>query len=102
MGMQKENNGTRARQAGNRWSLAVGLFYCCGTDFEFYLFIFFKIPPTLGSVKSSIPHNIWRFYFLGNFIFPKFRVDLGPSYLPFGFLFHAKMRSLKIPQVLLV
>jgi hypothetical protein len=37
---------------------------------------FFKCPPTLGSVKSSIPHKVWRFYFFGNFIFPKFRVDL--------------------------
>jgi hypothetical protein len=37
---------------------------------------FFKLPPTLGSVKSSIPHNVWRFYFFGNFIFPKFIVDM--------------------------
>jgi hypothetical protein len=37
---------------------------------------FFKLPPTLGSVKSSIPHKVWRFYFLGNFIFSKFRIDL--------------------------
>jgi hypothetical protein len=24
---------------------------------------FFKLPPSLGSVKSSIPHSVWRFYF---------------------------------------
>jgi hypothetical protein len=24
---------------------------------------FFKLPPSLGSVKSSIPHRIWGFYF---------------------------------------
>jgi hypothetical protein len=24
---------------------------------------FFKLPPSYGSVKSSIPHRIWRFYF---------------------------------------
>jgi hypothetical protein len=24
---------------------------------------FFKLPPTLGSVKSSISHIVWRFYF---------------------------------------
>jgi hypothetical protein len=24
---------------------------------------FFKLPPTLGSVKSSIPHRVWRLYF---------------------------------------
>jgi hypothetical protein len=37
---------------------------------------FFKLPPTLGSVKSSISHRVWRFYFFCNFIFPKFRVHL--------------------------
>jgi hypothetical protein len=26
---------------------------------------FFKLPPTLGSVKSSIPHKVWRFSFFG-------------------------------------
>jgi hypothetical protein len=30
---------------------------------------FFKLPPTLGSVKSSIRHRIWRFYFI-LFYFP--------------------------------
>jgi hypothetical protein len=39
---------------------------------------FFKLPPSLGSVKSSIPHRVWRFSF------------------------HGKLKSLKIPQVLLV
>jgi hypothetical protein len=24
---------------------------------------FFKLPSTLGSIKSSIPHRVWRFYF---------------------------------------
>jgi hypothetical protein len=37
---------------------------------------FFKLPPTLGSVKSSIPHKVWRFYFFWNFTFAKFRVHL--------------------------
>jgi hypothetical protein len=24
---------------------------------------FFKLPPSLGSIKSSILHRVWRFYF---------------------------------------
>jgi hypothetical protein len=31
---------------------------------------------TLGSVKSSIPHEDWRFTFFGILFFPKFRVHL--------------------------
>jgi hypothetical protein len=27
---------------------------------------FLKLAPTLGSVKSSIPHGAWRFHFLQN------------------------------------
>jgi hypothetical protein len=38
---------------------------------------FFKLPPSLGSVKSSIHHRVWGFYFILNFIFPKFRLDMG-------------------------
>jgi hypothetical protein len=37
---------------------------------------FLKHAPTLGSVKSSICHGDWRFYFFSNFIFPKFGVHL--------------------------
>jgi hypothetical protein len=37
---------------------------------------FFKLPPTLGSMKSSIPHKVWIFYFFWNFIFSKFIVHL--------------------------
>jgi hypothetical protein len=33
-------------------------------------------PPTLGSVKCSIPHGDWRFHFFSNLIFPKFIVHL--------------------------
>jgi hypothetical protein len=63
---------------------------------------FFKLPPTLGSVKSSIPHNVWRFYFFWNFIFPKFRVYLDLQIYHLDFLIHGKLRSPKILQVLLV
>jgi hypothetical protein len=27
-----------------------------------------KLAPTLGSVKSSIPHGAWRFHFFSNFL----------------------------------
>jgi hypothetical protein len=37
---------------------------------------FLKLAPTLGSVESSIPHGLWRFYFFSNFVFAKFRVHL--------------------------
>jgi hypothetical protein len=37
---------------------------------------FLKLAPILGSVKCSIFHGDWRFYFFSNFIFPKFRVHL--------------------------
>jgi hypothetical protein len=33
-----------------------------------------KFAPTLGSVKSSIPHGTWRFYFFPNIIFAKIRL----------------------------
>jgi hypothetical protein len=49
---------------------------------------FFKLPPSLVSVKSSIPHWVWRFFFFFNFIFPKFRVhmDLHIYHLDFCFM----------------
>jgi hypothetical protein len=34
-----------------------------------------KLAPTLGSVKSSIPHGDWRFHFFPRF-FPKFRIHM--------------------------
>jgi hypothetical protein len=37
---------------------------------------FLKLAPTLGSIKSSIAHEVWRFHFFPNFIFAKFRVYL--------------------------
>jgi hypothetical protein len=37
---------------------------------------FLKLAPTLGSVKSSIPHGAWRFHFFSNFIFAKIRRHL--------------------------
>jgi hypothetical protein len=37
---------------------------------------FLKLAPTLGSVKSSIPHGDWRFNFFSNFFSSKFRVQL--------------------------
>jgi hypothetical protein len=30
---------------------------------------FLKLAPTLGSVESSIPHGLWRFYFFQIFFF---------------------------------
>jgi hypothetical protein len=38
--------------------------------------IFSSFPPTLGSVKSSIPRRVWRFHFFPSFIFAKFRLHL--------------------------
>jgi hypothetical protein len=35
-----------------------------------------NLAPTLGKVKSSIPHGAWRFHFFPNFIFSKFRIYL--------------------------
>jgi hypothetical protein len=29
--------------------------------------IFWNLPPTLGSIQSSIPHGAWRFHFFSNF-----------------------------------
>jgi hypothetical protein len=52
-----------------KWALAFGRM---GAGYNH----FFKLPPTLGSIKSSIPHRVWRFYFFFKIIFPKFRVDL--------------------------
>jgi hypothetical protein len=63
---------------------------------------FLKHAPTLGSVKSSICHEDWRFHFLSNFIFPKFRVHLDYHIYYWDFCFTKKLRSLKIPQDLLV
>ena len=37
---------------------------------------FFKLPPTFGSIKSSILHRIWRFHFFPNFLFAKSRVHM--------------------------
>jgi hypothetical protein len=37
---------------------------------------FLKLVPTLGSVKCSILHRDWRFYFFSNFIFSEFRVHM--------------------------
>jgi hypothetical protein len=37
---------------------------------------FLELAPTLGSVKSSIPHGDWKFHFFSNVVFPKFRVHL--------------------------
>jgi hypothetical protein len=59
---------------------------------------FLKLAPTLGSVRFSIPHGDWRFYFFSNFIFHKFRIYSDHLDL----LFEKKLRSLKIPQELLV
>jgi hypothetical protein len=48
---------------------------------------FLKLAPTLGSVKSSIPHGDWRFYFFSNFISPKFRVHLDLHVYRWNFCF---------------
>jgi hypothetical protein len=37
---------------------------------------FLKLALTLGSAKSSILHEDWRFHFFSIFVFPKFRVYL--------------------------
>jgi hypothetical protein len=37
---------------------------------------FLKLAPTFGSIKCSIPHGDWRFHFLSNLIFPKFRIHM--------------------------
>jgi hypothetical protein len=37
---------------------------------------FLKLALALGSIKFSIPHGDWRFYFFLNFIFPKFRLHM--------------------------
>jgi hypothetical protein len=49
---------------------------------------FLKLAPTLGSVKSSIPHGDWRFHFFSNFFLSKFRVhlDLHIYCCNFGFM----------------
>jgi hypothetical protein len=49
---------------------------------------FLKLALTLGSVKCSIPHGDWRFYFFQNVIFAKFRVhlDLHIYRWDFGFI----------------
>jgi hypothetical protein len=62
---------------------------------------FLNLAPTLGKVKSSIPHGPWRFNFFPNF-FPYNSSTPGTSYPLLGFLFHEKKQSQKIPQELLV
>jgi hypothetical protein len=52
---------------------------------------FLNLAPTLGRVKSCIPHGTWRFHFF----------TLGRPYQPLGFLSNEKVNSLKIPQELL-
>jgi hypothetical protein len=37
---------------------------------------FLKLAPTLGSVKSSIPHGAWRFHSFSNLFFAKIRGHL--------------------------
>jgi hypothetical protein len=37
---------------------------------------FLKLALTLGSIKCSIHHRDWRYYFFSNFIFSKFRIHL--------------------------
>jgi hypothetical protein len=39
-----------------------------------FLSYFLNLAPTLGRMKSSIPHEAWRFHFFPNFIFAKVRV----------------------------
>jgi hypothetical protein len=49
---------------------------------------FLNLAPTLGRVKSSIPHGVWRFYFFPNFIFAKIRahLDLHIHHWDFSFM----------------
>jgi hypothetical protein len=49
--------------------------------------IFLNLAPILGMVKSSIPHEAWRFYFY--FYFENLSTP-PPSYPPFGFLLTQK------------
>jgi hypothetical protein len=58
--------------------------------------------PTLGHVKCSILHGDWRFQIFFKFFFPEFRVQLDLHIHPLGFLFLENLKSLKIPQDLLV
>jgi hypothetical protein len=48
---------------------------------------FLKLAPILGSVESSIPHGLWRFYFIFKFIFVKFRVHLDLHIYHWNFCF---------------
>jgi hypothetical protein len=45
-----------------------------------------NLAPTLGRVKSSLPHGAWRLYFFSNFIFDKFRVNLDLHIHPWDFV----------------
>jgi hypothetical protein len=60
-----------------------------------------NLVPTLGRVKSSNPHRMWRFYFFSNF-FAKIRIhqDLHMHHLKFCLL--RKVKSQKTPHELLV
>jgi hypothetical protein len=60
---------------------------------------FLNLAPTLGRVKSSIPHGAWRFHF---FPISFAKITPGPSYQPLGFLSNEKVNLLKIPQELLM
>jgi hypothetical protein len=43
-----------------------GLGLLCGVCVQHPHFL--NLAPTLGSVKSSIPHGTWRFHFFPNFV----------------------------------
>jgi hypothetical protein len=63
---------------------------------------FSKLPPTLGSVKSSIPHIVWRFFTFLGILFLLNLEYIWTFMSTVRILFHGKLRLLKIPQVLLV
>jgi hypothetical protein len=44
--------------------------------FESFLSNLLNLAPTLRRVKSSLPHGAWRFIFISNLIFGKFRIHL--------------------------
>jgi hypothetical protein len=60
-----------------------------------------KLAPTLGRVKSSIPHGAWRFYFSSIL---KLKIEYTRTFIStIGiFCLMKKMNLLKIPQELLV
>jgi hypothetical protein len=70
-------------------------------NFFNFLNAFWSLPPTLGSVKFCIFHGDWRFHFFSNFIF--LNLEYTWTFIStVGFLVHEILRSLKIPQDLLV